>query len=231
MSKRHWIISAGAGIALLLTSCTTNRTKTQAAPSAPQAFTQPIIPAKSLPPVKITGMIQTTDSNTALMPVAVASDRDPFAATAMPTNLRATIQPAKTIAAQSSSIGTQPIALPQPTLNLNPTPMPPVTVSTLPPLQAQPLMPLPTPPTSQTNLADAIALTGVMQTGTKLSAIVQDSDGTSRYVQAGESLAGGQVTVKRINLNPAGLPSIVLQHNGVEFTKTVGSSDSVAQAL
>lgn len=229
MSKRHWIISAGTGIALLLTSYATTRTNTQSVPPAPQAFAQPVVAAKplTLPSVKITGMIPTTDSKTRLMPVAVASNRDPFAATAMPTNLRATIQPSSAPTIATKTVGTQPVnLLPQPTVNLNPTPMPPVSVSALPPLQ--PTQPL----TSRTNLAEAIAVTGVMQTGTKLSAIVQDTDGTSRYVQAGESLAGGQVTVKRINLNSAGLPSIVLQQNGVEFTKTVGSTEgSVAQAL
>lgn len=227
MSKCHWIISTGTGMALLLTSCATNRPKTQSVPP-PQAFAQPVVPAKPLtiPPVKITGMISTTDSKARLMPVAVASDRDPFAATAMPTALRATIQPvrATTIATKSSIVATQPIAsLPQPTISLNPTPLPPTSVPVSP---AQPVILPPMPPALR--LADAIALTGVMQTGSKLSAIVKDTDGTSRYVQTGESLAGGQVIVKQINLNPAGNPSIVLLHNGVEFTRTVGS---VAQAL
>lgn len=231
MSKRHWMMSAATGTALLLTSCATNRTNTQSTPPTPQAFPQPVVPAKSLtlPPVKIAGMIPTTNSKLPLMPVAVGSNRDPFAAPQMPTDLRATIKPAptKTIAAKSSTISTSPaVALPQPQpVRLTSTPMPPLSVGTLP--TVQPALPvIPPPPISRPNLADAIVLSGVIQTGSNISAIVQDTDGTSRYVQVGERLAGGEVTVKRINLNPAGTPSIVFLENGKEWVKSVGSSES-----
>lgn len=228
MSKHHWIMSAGAGMALLLTSCASKQTITPA-PPAPQAFKQPTVPAQNLtlPPVKIAGMIQT--SKAPLMPVAIASKRDPFASVEMPGELRATFQPApaatpqsptQTIAAKSSNIGTQsvvPLPQPQP-IRLNP--VPPITVSAMPTPPALPVMP-PPPPTPRTNLAESISFTGVVQTGSNLSAIVQDTDGTSRYVQMGETLAGGEVTVKRISLNSAGIPSIVLLHNGIELIKSV----------
>ncbi|MCU0550380.1 MAG: hypothetical protein MUC48_13605 [Leptolyngbya sp. Prado105] len=223
MSKRYWIMSAGTGMTLLLTSCTSNRPQTQSAPPAPQTFAQPVVPAKNptLPPVKIAGMIQTTNSKTPLMPVAVASNRDPFAAIEMPTELRASIKPAapKTIAAKSATVVAQPVAaLPQPQpIRLNPTPLPPISLSALPSAPALPVL----PPVSRTNLAEAIAFTGVVQTGAKLSAIVQDTDGTSRSVQIGESLAGGEVTVKQIKINAMGTPSIVLLQNGTELIKSV----------
>jgi hypothetical protein len=237
MSKRHWIALTGTGVALLLTSCASNRTKTQSKAPAPQAFAQPIAPAQplTLPPVKIAGMIQTTDGKAPLMPVASGSDRDPFAAPSMPGDLKAVIQPAqpaKTIATRS--IGTQritpapqptvqlPIQLPQPAIRLNATPMPPISIGALP--TVQPALPVLPPPMSRTNLAEAIAFSGVIQTGAKISAIVQDTDGTSRYVQMGESLAGGQVTVKRIDLDSTGNPSIVLLQNGIEFIKSVGGA-------
>ncbi len=221
MRKRHWII---AGIALLSTSCQSN-TKQAIQPATP--FAQPIVPTQSaiLPPIKVPGMIPTSDSKAPLMPVAVSSTRDPFAATAIPTELKATIQPATPKPIVANSVTAQPVVpLPQP-IRLAPIPQP-ASIRSLP----MPMMSPPMPP--HANLADAIALTGVIQTGSELSAIVQDSDGSSRYVQVGESLANGQVTVKKINLNPAGDPSIVLVQNGVELIKTVGRSEgSVAQAL
>jgi type II secretory pathway component PulC len=231
MSTRHWMMSAATGAALLLTSCATNRTKTQSTLPAPQAFPQPVVPAQplTLPPVKIAGMIPTTNGNVPLMPVAVGSNRDPFAAPQMPSALRAAIKPASanTIAVKSSPVSTPPaVALPQPQpIRLTSTPMPPLSAGRLP--TVQPALPvMPPPPASRPNLANAIVLSGVVQTGSNLSAIVQDTDGTSRYVQVGERLAGGEVTVKRINLNPVGTPSIVFLENGKEWIKSVGSSES-----
>ncbi|MBW4524204.1 MAG: hypothetical protein KME18_03280 [Phormidium tanganyikae FI6-MK23] len=234
MRKRHWI---NAGIAVLLASCQSNRTAQKVQPS-PQAFAQPIVPAQSatLPAIKVPGMIPTSDSKVSLMPVAVSSTRDPFAATTIPTDLKATIQPAAqkpnaergaSIAAKSSIVTPPVVSLPQPVIRYAPIPQPEPLLA-----PALPIMPPPMPPVSRTNFADAIALTGVIQTGSQLSAIVQDSDGSSRYVRVGESLASGQVTVKKINLNRAGDPSIVLLQNGVELIKTVGRSEgSVAQTL
>ncbi|MBE9012358.1 hypothetical protein IQ250_19350, partial [Pseudanabaenaceae cyanobacterium LEGE 13415] len=161
-----------------------------------------------------------------LMPVAVSSTRDPFAAPTIPTNLQATVVPQKTIAAKSS-VGSQPVVtLPQP---VQYTPIP-QTISVRP-LPAIPVAPPPMPPVSRTNLADSIALTGVIQTGNQISAIVLDTDGTSRYVQVGEKLANGEVTVKKINVN-GGNPSIVLVQNGVELIKAVGKTEgSIAQTF
>lgn len=228
MKNRHWMI---AGTALLLMSCQPSRTPQANVPS-PQAFAKPVVPQKleTATPIKVPGMIPTTDNKAPLMPVAVDSTRDPFAAPTISTELQATVIPQKTNAqrgatfAAKSSIGAQPVTpLPQPVRYV---PMP-QTVSVRP-LPAIPLAP-PMPPVSQTNLADAIALTGVIQTGNQISAIIEDADGTSRYVQVGETLANGAVTVKRINAG--GNPSIVLVQNGVELIKTVGRSEgSIAQA-
>ncbi|MGG6268395.1 hypothetical protein ACQ4M3_19640 [Leptolyngbya sp. AN03gr2] len=217
MNNRHWMI---AGTALFLVSCQSNRPPQAKVQPSPQAFAQPIVPAKpqTLATIKVPGMIPTTDNKTPLMPVAVSSTRDPFAAPTIPTTLQATVVPPKPIAAKAS-IGSKPVVpLPQP---VQYTPIP-QTVSVRP-LPAIPVAPPPMPPVSRTNLADSIALTGVIQTGTQLSAIIEDTDGSSRYVQVGEKLANGEVTVKRINVN-GGNPSIVLLQNGVELIKMVGKS-------
>lgn len=226
MKTRHWTI---AGTALFLMSCQSNRPPQATVQPSPQAFAKPVVPQKleTVTPIKVPGMIPTTDNKTPLMPVAVDSTRDPFAAPTLPAQLQATVVPQKTIAAKSS-VGSQPIVrLPQP-VQYNPLPQ---TVS-IRPLPAIPIAPPPMPPVSRTNLAESIALTGVIQTGNQVSAIIEDTDGTSRYVQVGEKLANGEVTVKRINLNTGGEPSIVLVQNGVEFVRTVGRSEgSIAQSF
>lgn len=223
--RKHSLIIAGSGIALLFASCQSNRAKQAKVQPSPQVSAQTIVPPQpvTLPTLKVPGMLQTSDSKVPLMPVAVASNRDPFAATTIPTDLKAAIQPASTKRiATKSSIASQPVvSLPQPIIRFTPTQPAPVSVLPTPPMMSPPI-----PPVSPTHLVDRIALTGVIQTGSNLSAIVQDSDGSSRYVQVGETLANGEVTVKRIHLNSAGDPSIVLQQNGVELIKTVGKTES-----
>lgn len=216
-----------AGTALFLVSCQSNRTPQAKVQPSPQAFAQPIVPAKpqTLATIKVPGMIPTTDNKPPLMPVAVSSTRDPFAAPTISTGLQATIVPQKPIAAKAS-IGSKPV-VPLPPLQSTPIPQ---TVSVRP-LPALPVAPPPMPPVSRVNLAESIVLTGIIQTGTQISAIIEDTDGASRYVQVGEKLANGEVTVKKINVN-GGSPSIVLVQNGVELIKAVGRSEgSIAQTF
>lgn len=79
-----------------------------------------------------------------------------------------------------------------------------------------------------TDLAKAVEVTGIVQTGQTLVAIVRDpQEPTSRNVQAGERLSNGQVLVKRISVGIAGSPVIVLEQNGVEVIKTLGGSASI----
>jgi hypothetical protein len=63
-----------------------------------------------------------------------------------------------------------------------------------------------------------------MQVGGTWTIIVKEPGSpTSRYVRTGEYLANGQVLVKRIIAGAD--PVVVLQQNGVELTKVVGSSN------
>jgi hypothetical protein len=83
---------------------------------------------------------------------------------------------------------------------------------------------LPKAPPS-TDLAKAVEITGVVQTGQSLMAIVRaPEEPTSRNVQAGDRLSNGQVLVKRISVGIAGNPTVVLEQNGVEVTKTLNNS-------
>jgi hypothetical protein len=77
-------------------------------------------------------------------------------------------------------------------------------------------------------MADQIEVTGAVQIGGKWQVIVREpGSSTSRYVAAGDYLANGKVLVKRIIAGKGVDPVVVLQQNGVEVTKSLGSSGSL----
>jgi hypothetical protein len=74
-------------------------------------------------------------------------------------------------------------------------------------------------------LASAIEVTGVVQVGTQVSAIVQvPNEGSSRYVRSGDYLANGRVLVRRIEVTPNEEPRVILVQDGVEIIRTVGNA-------
>ena len=82
---------------------------------------------------------------------------------------------------------------------------------------------------SPTNVANAVEINGVVQVGGQVSAIVQvPGEPTSRYVNAGDYLASGSVFVKRIEVGEE--PVVILEQNGIEVIRSVGSS-AIAGAL
>lgn len=80
------------------------------------------------------------------------------------------------------------------------------------------------PPTPQASLIDAIQVTGVVQLGDRVNAIVQVPNEGSRYAQVGERIASGQVLVKQINVADGQEPLVVLEYNGREYSKIVGGT-------
>ncbi|MBD1997544.1 hypothetical protein H6G00_13055 [Leptolyngbya sp. FACHB-541] len=87
----------------------------------------------------------------------------------------------------------------------------------------------PVSPAAPTSLANGIEVSGVIEAGGTVSAIVQvPGEPTSRYVNAGDYLAGGSVLVKRIDTT--GEPIVILEQGGVEVIRSVGSS-AIAGAL
>jgi hypothetical protein len=63
-----------------------------------------------------------------------------------------------------------------------------------------------------------------VQIGDQVFAIVDaPNEPSSRYVQAGQRLAGGQVLVRKIDANRAE-PVVILEQNGVEVSRAVGES-------
>lgn len=84
------------------------------------------------------------------------------------------------------------------------------------------------PPRPQPVLAQAVAVSGVVQIGNQVYAIVNaPNEPTSRYVQEGQRLAGGQVLVRRIETNRAE-PVVILEQYGVEVVRAVGEGAPAA---
>jgi len=84
------------------------------------------------------------------------------------------------------------------------------------------------PPPPQPDLARAVQVTGVVQVGDILYAIVNaPNEPSSRYVQAGQRLSNGQVLVRRIETHGAE-PKVVLEQFGVEVVRAVGEGGTPA---
>ncbi len=96
------------------------------------------------------------------------------------------------------------------------------------------IAPSPLPAISATSLADRVEISGVMQVGNRTMVIAKaENDNSARYLQAGDALAGGQVHIKSIQVSSQGEPTIVLEQNGVEVTKSVtgaGAANSAGSA-
>lgn len=80
------------------------------------------------------------------------------------------------------------------------------------------------PPTPET--ATAVAVSGVMELGGELQAIVTAPDEPSRNVKVGDLLANGAVLVKRIEIGSGGLPVVILEENGYEVARVLGDKPS-----
>jgi hypothetical protein len=81
---------------------------------------------------------------------------------------------------------------------------------------------------SRTALAELIEVSGAVQVGGRWSIIVKESSTqTSRYVKLGDYLENGKVLVKRVIAQPGADPLVVLQQNGVEVVRSVGSATGV----
>lgn len=111
--------------------------------------------------------------------------------------------------------------------------IPPIQISkNLPPLPAisdvpmgnNPMAPTFVAPPSPTALADGVEITGVVQAGDRVMAIIKaPEESTARYVNAGDTLSGGRVIVREIRVGQAGQPTVVLEQNGQRVTKSIGA--------
>ncbi|PSB29543.1 hypothetical protein [Stenomitos frigidus] len=164
----------------------------------------------------IPGLIQSTNGDERAKQVQASIDgqkgKDPFA------GLPPKVERSRTAASRQnvptvSQLPTKPRST---TTAFNPrTPMPPgkgiPTIKTLPPLPSA-------------NLANAVEVSGVVMVGGVAQAIVKaPNEETSRYVRVGQRLSNGQVLVKRIEMNAGSDPIVILEENGVEVSRAVGT--------
>jgi hypothetical protein len=85
------------------------------------------------------------------------------------------------------------------------------------------------PPLPTANLANAVEVSGVVMVGGVAQAIVKaPNEETSRYVRVGQRLSNGQVLVKRIEMNGGSDPIVILEENGVEVSRAVGTAVAAA---
>lgn len=229
MKKLQWVMPLAAGTAIaLLAGCTTKQiakapahSPAPAAPAVPPALplTQTVARLPELPKLKVKD------------PTPTFSDRDPFAPLLPASSLRVetvtlpSTAPAASAKAPVKTPVKPPVKSPVKATSVASLPAPQVLPKTTAVrLPASDPLPLPLPlvqPTS--NLADAIAITGVLQVGGQLSAIVQEPNAAPRYVQPGAVLADGKVRLKRIVLDGKGEPTVILEENGREVIKSLGS--------
>ncbi|GAB4381472.1 MAG: hypothetical protein Kow00121_40100 [Elainellaceae cyanobacterium] len=169
-----------------------------------------------------------------LIPPTASPERLPQVETGRPDPFSALVVPATVSVnrSQSASASAAPVAPPSPTVAVAPVPaLPP-----LPPLQAAPTdvnqlpslnLPTFTPPQP---LAQTVEISGVVEVGGKTSVIVQvPNEQSSRYVHVGDYLGNGQVLVKRVEMGME--PVVILEEDGVEVTRYVGSGSSLAGVL
>lgn len=184
------------------------------------------------PPVPVPALIPPTGLANRLPEVSITRN-DPFAGL----EAQPIVVPSTTAAAVIETV--PPIPVPVfPGGPMPPVPVPAqVTAAPLPLLQPAPLMPgaaLPSTAVPSTfpaaapapgSLANAIEVSGVIQAGSRVNAIVRvPEEGTSRYVSVGDRLANGQILVKRIEVRPGEDPLVILEQDGMEITRWVGSS-------
>jgi hypothetical protein len=122
-----------------------------------------------------------------------------------------------------------PAPLPMQTTPIAAMPVLPVAAPVMPAAESIEMAEAPLPPVSPTSLAEQVEISGVVQMGGKSMVIAKaGNENSARYLQTGDSLAGGQVYIKSIRVSPIGDPIVILEQNGVEITKTVGSAPRVA---
>jgi hypothetical protein len=91
------------------------------------------------------------------------------------------------------------------------------------------IQPLPSLP--QPQFATTVAVTGVVRVGGESYAIIKaPNESTSRHVKVGQRLVNGQVLVKRIELRGGEEPVVILEENGIEVARPVGSGGESEQA-
>ncbi|MBD3880961.1 hypothetical protein IFO70_04250 [Phormidium tenue FACHB-886] len=218
-----WTIASLALIALSA-GCTSQTASKQPLPSIAarepaqplpeQSFQQPFQQPTVPPPVPVPNLIPPTNVPERLPEVSTGRP-DPFSTLLMAPTI------VSTNPAPSEPAVINPITVPSaPAVAVAPPP-----AGTLPTFQPGGITQMPSVPVAPVSVAEAIEISGVVQAGGKTSIILQvPNEHTSRYVGVGERLANGSVLVKRVEMGSE--PIVILEQDGREITKSIGSLSS-----
>ncbi|MEB3290346.1 MAG: hypothetical protein VKI82_10550 [Leptolyngbya sp.] len=187
-------------------------------------------------------LLQSTSSQVRL-PAIAAGRPDPFAPLVIPSSVPARPTPALLVAPPpppgnatpvvAAPASPPPVAIPSPAQSLPP--LPTVTIASLPvPTIPGGLLPSPEGTMAMApaveialeSVVDQVTISGVMQIGSQVHAIViEPSSPSGRRVSQGDTVAGGQVRVKAIDLSGVD-PTVVLTYNGRDYFRTVSGASA-----
>ncbi|MCU0567098.1 MAG: hypothetical protein MUF49_10930 [Oculatellaceae cyanobacterium Prado106] len=172
-----------------------------------------------------TDLINSTNPNQRLR--AIRSERpDPFTVVALTPTVTVSEAARRQIAINNVTRIANPPRPTAPAFLAPPKPKPPESA----PVEPIPEIPAFSAPENQALLAKNVSVTGVMQMGGVVYAIIDaPNESTSRYVQVGQRLSGGQIVVRRINYNGVD-SSVVLEEGGSEVIRRVGDAPESAEA-
>ncbi len=222
-------LCAGA-LTFWMSGCTTGEeTVTSPSPAsstAVQPFAKPTVPGvKVALGNKVAGLLQSTDPAERARQVQRgigSTGKDPFASVPPIVSFKVPVTPLQGTGSSGSAPISQTGSGNRPVVENRPV-APKSNSAALPkPLEKSPIQAL--PPLPDPTLAKAVQVTGVIVVGGVPQAILQaPNEATSRYVQAGQRISNGQVLVKRIEMNNGSDPIVILEQNGVEVARAVGS--------
>lgn len=222
-----------------------------AEPAETADFSAPFVAASPSLTLADPALLQSTSAQTRV-PTIAAGRPDPFAPLVIPARTPAQSTagvipappppptPMAMPTAAASPVATQTSAQPLPAL--------PVAASqSLPPLPSITIPSLPVPPIPgglpmaegagatgailpnpvALSAVDQVTVSGVVQIGQQVHAIVTEPGSSSgRRVAQGDTVAGGQVRIKAIDLSNSD-PTVVLTYNGRDYYRTVGSGSAL----
>ncbi|MGG6269650.1 hypothetical protein ACQ4M3_29780 [Leptolyngbya sp. AN03gr2] len=210
-----WMSGCTVGEETVVTEANPSPAATSSTPA--QSFAKPTVPAKDATKKasgnRIAGLLQSTNPDERARQVqrGISAGKDPFSSVPPLVSFKVPI-----VQPEGQSSSPAPQARPE-------TPEQPVQPRTTP--KPEPKSPIKSlPPLPDPTLAKAVQVTGVIVVGGVPQAIVQaPNESTSRYVQVGQRISNGQVLVKRIEMNSGSDPIVILEQNGVEVARAVGS--------
>lgn len=238
--QRFWWLALGLGCSSLFTGCAP-QSPSVSNPS-PSTLPSPQILSNSLNDALAQPRVLRSSTPSGLLAATKVLERLPEIQAGRPDPF-ASVSTAPTVRRQVVASAPVPLdapPLPEPTIASAPLFDPP-TIAPVVPLPLPPVQPIPLPPPTRADLpvlsvpsaspvpvARTIEVTGVVQIGDRVSAIVKvPEESTSRYVNEGDYLANGRIQLKRIDMRNGGEPRVIFVQNGQEIVRMVEGASTL----